>query len=195
MTTFQTKLVLKNYSKLNLHLHQTLLSRFLISRHERLANFSDFIQYKLTNTQVQRTNSVLISSPVTAHSKKFSCWIDSEFFKSSSIVHIKKLQKCNYVSQPFWNILRPKQVLQESSRMVWISDLDNPKVFSRPFTNDNRKKRKVFLLYEKFFDQYGKTCRVNPLIFRTNEKKMLLLIILRKFLCFFTPLNKDKIII
>lgn len=120
------------------HLHlRSLLSNFSLSRHDRLANFSDTLQRHHTNTRVRSSSdSVFISTPVTAHSRKLACWIDSQFFKRFSSA---QFGKCSGTDKSQNNkLLSVRSVSLKASRMVWITDLDNPKVnWSGKFWRDD----------------------------------------------------------
>lgn len=119
------------------HLHRrSLLSNFSLSRHDRLANFSDALQRHRTNTRVRSPNSVFISTPVTAHSRKLVCWIDSEYFRRFSSV---QFGKCSGTDKSLSEkLLSVRSVSLKASRMVWITDLDNPKVnWSGKFWRDD----------------------------------------------------------
>lgn len=119
------------------HLHlRSLLSNFSLSRHDRLANFSDTLQRHHTNTRVRSTNSVFISTPVTAHSRTLVCWIDSQFFRRFSSAQFGKCSGTDKSQSE--KLLSVRAVLLKASRMVWITDLDNPKVnWSGKFWRDD----------------------------------------------------------
>lgn len=67
-------------------------------------------------------SSVYFSAPTRAHNKKISCWIDSKNFScKSSQLHRKNVLGKSYINSVESFPLQP-------SRMVWISNLDNPEV-------------------------------------------------------------------
>lgn len=102
--------------KASLRSYQT-LPYILLSRHEKSANFSVNPHNNLTNT---RASSVYIFSPVTAQKRKLFCWIDKSIFRdfSSVLSHDGAIKLTNFAHRKVLN----------QSRMVWISDLDDPKV-------------------------------------------------------------------
>lgn len=98
-------------------------------RHNLFANFSDTFHHRFTNTLAVSPHSVLILSPAAAHTKKFICCIDSNSFSGfSSTPFIRKYQKCSGTLPFKSDCIRIKKSLLQSRKMVWITDLDDPKV-------------------------------------------------------------------
>ena len=92
-------------------LHHSIFSKFSISRHYVLDKNSPL---SCKNTVAQQSLSVFIDSQAFAHNKKFICWINRKSFSDNSCVALLKrsnISKCRV-----------------NSKMVWISNLDNPKV-------------------------------------------------------------------
>lgn len=119
---------IKKTSRYLLPLYQSYL-KVSTAHHEKLADFSFTLQHNLTNTQARFSSSVYIFSPVTAHSKKLGCWINTEFYRKFSS---EPRQKC-ILSPELAKNSSSRQVSQQSTKMVWISDLDNPQVLRRNF--------------------------------------------------------------
>lgn len=92
------------------NLHNTFLSNFSKSRHKREKN-------NFTNTLALPSCSVVIASRATAHTEKSGCWIDSKYYSVLSCIPLPKRQECT-VSLNY----------RKDFKMVWISNLDNPKV-------------------------------------------------------------------
>lgn len=96
-------------------------------RHTKsLVKFSYVFHHISTNTLT--ISSVCIPPSAVAHTKNFNCWIDRDIFKSNN--PYRNYHKCitsdhcisaNYNSRRFVSI-------ENSKKMVWICDLDNPQV-------------------------------------------------------------------
>lgn len=115
---FKTSDPLLNNSRVFHFLHHSIFSKFSRSRHHILTK--NISQLSFTNTLVVPSHSVFIDSPATAHIKKFVCWIDRKTFSVLSCAPLKK------------QILKQKLICttkyRKDIKMVWISNLDNPKV-------------------------------------------------------------------
>lgn len=91
--------------------------------------YSQNFHHIFTNTGPISSALVCNSSSIVAHTKSYNCWIDKTFFlKSYSNYHIHK--KCKSFSCISANNLlnRTFVSLENSKKMVWITDLDNPEV-------------------------------------------------------------------
>ena len=115
----------------NLSSHKIFLSSsqhilcFSKLRHKPFVKFPDTFHHILANTLTAR--SVFIASPAVAHTKKFSCWIDSGF---SSVPFQKNYHKCSDTLKSRSDCIRVGKSFIQSRKMVWITDLDDPKVDS-----------------------------------------------------------------
>ena len=92
-----------------------------------LVYFSHIFHHIFTNTS--QVSSVYTAHSEGAHTKNSNCWINRNFFKS--LYSYRNYHKCNktnnscisanYSSRRFVSI-------ENSKKMVWITDLDNPQV-------------------------------------------------------------------
>lgn len=96
-------------------------------RHKPFVKFSDTFHHNLANTLTSSARSVFIASPAAAHTKKFICWIDSGF---SCVPFQKNYHKCSGTLTFRSDCIRVGKSLNHNRKMVWITDLDDPKVFS-----------------------------------------------------------------
>lgn len=105
-------------------------------RHRLLVNFPDRFHHIFTNTRTHSplvVRSVFVVSPAAPHTKKFSCLIDREFF-SGFACHPphKNCHKCSGTLQSPSDCISYRK--SQARTMVWITDLDNPQVLTRPTT-------------------------------------------------------------
>lgn len=91
-------------------------------------NFSDTFHHIFTNTKPISHHSVCIASSAVAHAKNSSCWINRKIH-FSLLISYRNYNKCSRccISANF-NKISCRQIHSDSKKMVWISDLDNPKV-------------------------------------------------------------------
>lgn len=118
-------------SKCYYHFQSVSSASFSNLRHCSVANFSDTFHHIFTNTGVHSpsTHSVFVVSPAAPHTKKFSCLIDRKFFSGfASYPHHKNYHKCSGTFKSPSDCIRVVKSPQQSRNMVWITDLDNPKV-------------------------------------------------------------------
>ena len=130
LLTSTTKLIMNNLSRLTLNHSKNFhhILSFSKLRHKPFVNFSDTFHHGLANT-LTPSSSVFIASPVAAHTKKFICWINSEKFLSdfSSVPFSRNYHKCRS-TLPFSDCIRVRKSINHNRKMVWITDLDDPKV-------------------------------------------------------------------
>jgi hypothetical protein len=110
--------------KVLLNRFQHILS-FSKLRHTSFVNFSDTFHHILANTKAPNSRSVFIASPAVSHTKKFNCWIDSGF---SSVPFQKNYHKCSSTSKSSSDCISVGKSFIQTRKMVWITDLDDPKV-------------------------------------------------------------------
>jgi hypothetical protein len=130
--SFQVSLLFKIHSALmfsGLHellvplrctLHHSLFSKTLRARHRFLENFPKNFHHGCANNPALTSISIFYSSKIKAQCRPAFCWINSDFFSNRSYVQFNAYNKLPKHCR--------KGHLKNSIRMVWISDLDNPKV-------------------------------------------------------------------
>lgn len=96
------------------NLHHTIISDFSKERHKTEKTTSNLF---FTTTLASPSRSVFIASRATAHTEKFACWIDRKYYSVLSCIPLSKRLKCTGTTS-----------YQKDFKMVWISNLDNPKV-------------------------------------------------------------------
>lgn len=87
--------------------------------------FSDIFHHIFTNTK-PISPSVCIASSAVAHTKKSSCWINRKSHFISYRSYHQCSPQCCIRSNLFQEFKRSISI--DHKKMVWISDLDNPKV-------------------------------------------------------------------
>lgn len=100
--------------------------RFSKLRHKPFVKFSDTSHHTLAKILTVSARSVSIASPAAAHTKNFFCWINSGF---SSVPFQKNYHKCSSTLTLRSDCIRVGKSLNHNRKMVWITDLDDPKVF------------------------------------------------------------------
>lgn len=92
-------------------------------RHSPLVYYFSF-HHIFTNT-APISSSVCYSLPAVAHTKNFNCWIDRNFRS----YHKNCIRECrkNCISANY-NLRREFVSIENSKKMVWITDLDDPAV-------------------------------------------------------------------
>jgi hypothetical protein len=120
---------LLSYSKLANHL------RALPNlRHNSIVKFSD--SFHLCRSDIFKTSTrSVFSSPVENCTKKSLCWINS--IPSNRSIVVKRYHKCIGISTESSGCIRFPKSLNQYRKMVWITDLDNPQVFSNVKLDSN----------------------------------------------------------
>lgn len=105
------------------------VASYLKLRHNPpLDNFSHIFHHIFKSSSL--VSSVQTTPSAEAHIKTKSCWIDRNFFKS----RYRNYHKCikstnNCISENFKCHSRYFVSIENFKKMVWITDLDNPKVW------------------------------------------------------------------
>jgi hypothetical protein len=113
-----------SHPKILSNVSQHILS-FSKLRHSPFVKFSDTFHHILANTPTPTARSVFIASPAVAHTKRFICWIDSGFL---SVPFRKNYHKCSGTLRQRSDCIRSGKTFVQTRKMVWITDLDDPKV-------------------------------------------------------------------
>jgi hypothetical protein len=123
VTLTAMRIVANSLSFLRLANHSRALPHL---RHTTIVQFSDYIHLCRSDIFYSPTRTVF-SYPPVGYNKKSLCWIDS--VSSNRTLVVRRYHKFLGITTNSSGCIRLAKSFNQSRKMVWITDLDNPKVF------------------------------------------------------------------